>query len=229
MANENQDLMISQMIMATQLDGNEMVPFAKDKGNGMFLLSLLKAFINEGLATQASVNGKQNQLIPGEGIEISADNRISVKLDTDLFETVDVLPTSEIKKKIYLVKDPNGDEESNEFIEYLYINGKWEIVGKYSPKVNLTEYMKSEVAEKTFAKKSDVPSIAGLATSEALNVVALDVANLKTTLLTIQNQMKNVLVLPTKDGKIYAVKDGLYVQVADTTENIATTTKDPGE
>lgn len=154
---ENKDLPISQLTLATQLDGNEYVPFAKDKGNGAFLLSLLRTFIREGLATQSSVDGKQNRLKAGNGISISPDNTISSTLDVSLFRIVDALPTAEIENKIYLVKDANGKEGENEYLEYLYLNGKWELIGKYTATVDLSPYMKKTEADALYAKKTELP------------------------------------------------------------------------
>lgn len=54
---------------------------------------------------------------------------------------VDVLPTEDIDENtIYLVKKPDAGEEDNTHIEYMYINGKWEIIG--DTKTDLSEYAK---------------------------------------------------------------------------------------
>ena len=89
----NQDLPISQLVLATALNGEELLPFAKDNANGALLVSLLKTFIRDGLATQEAVNAKQNKLTAGYGIEITADNKIKSTLDVSLFKIVDTLPT----------------------------------------------------------------------------------------------------------------------------------------
>lgn len=46
---EEKDLPISQLGLVTELDGNEIVPFAKENGNGSFLVSLLKQFVTSGI------------------------------------------------------------------------------------------------------------------------------------------------------------------------------------
>ncbi len=46
---EEKDLPISQLGLVTELDGNEIVPFAKENGNGSFLISLLKQFVTSGI------------------------------------------------------------------------------------------------------------------------------------------------------------------------------------
>lgn len=94
------------LIPALQLDGNEIIPFAKDNANGSMLVSLLKAFITDGYATTSALNGKQNKLTPGYGIEITPENEIRTKLDVSPFEVVDEPsdirhPTSRIKSIAY--------------------------------------------------------------------------------------------------------------------------------
>lgn len=56
----SKDLMTSQLPTATELDGEELVAFAKGGGNGSFPVSLLKSHIREGLATAQSVTDLQN-------------------------------------------------------------------------------------------------------------------------------------------------------------------------
>lgn len=215
--------------MATQLDGNELLPFAKDNGNGAFLLSLLKAFVREGLATQTTVDGKQNRLKAGHGISISPDNTISTTLDVSLFKIVDVLPTANIENKIYLVPDSNGKEGANEYIEYLYILGKWEIVGKYTATVDLSPYILKEDAELLYAKKTDIPDVSGFADLQAVNRLANRLATLEKELQSAKTKLSTIPTMPLEDGKCYAIKSGAWVEIADVTESVATMTNDPDE
>ena len=54
---------------------------------------------------------------------------------------VESLPAEDISETtVYLVKDMNGD--NNLYSEYIYVNGEWEILGKY--KVDLTNYYTKE-------------------------------------------------------------------------------------
>lgn len=46
---EDRDLKISELKVATQLDGREIIPFAKDDANGSLLVSLLKPIFVMGL------------------------------------------------------------------------------------------------------------------------------------------------------------------------------------
>ncbi len=220
----NKDLPISQLVQALDLNGQELVPFAKDNANGAFSVALLTSIIREGLATRSSVNGKQNKLIPGYGIEITADNEIRTKLDVSPFKVVEELPTSEIENKVYLVLDPDGEVGKNEYIEYLWVNDYWEIVGKYTAAVDLTPYIKSADAERIYAKKSDIPDTTDFVTRGVVSVLAEQVATLTTQLASVQNKLNTIPSIPLADGKCYALKNGSWVVVADITESIATVT-----
>lgn len=69
-------------------------------------------------------------------------------------EVVDALPSSGEENVFYLVKDTNG-KDGNNYLEYLWINGKWELIG--STQVDLSGYAtKSDVESK--AEKADIPT-----------------------------------------------------------------------
>ena len=58
------------------------------------------------------------------------------------FIPVAELPTEGIDESaIYIIPDPDGAEE-NRFIEYVYIAGSWEVLGKISVQVDHSEYVK---------------------------------------------------------------------------------------
>lgn len=66
----------------------------------------------------------------------------NIVLNVDLYEVVSVLPTENINvNKIYLVVDSNG-VTTNVYEEYLYVNNKWELIGKYKAGIDLTPYVK---------------------------------------------------------------------------------------
>lgn len=69
-------------------------------------------------------------------------------------EVVTSLPATGKDDVIYLVKDTKG-KDNNNYLEYLWIDGKWELIG--STQVDLSEYAtKSEVDSK--AEKVDIPT-----------------------------------------------------------------------
>lgn len=66
-------------------------------------------------------------------------------IDTDLFIVVSELPTEDIKEgKIYCIKDTSSTAQDNGYIEYAYINNKWEKIGQFQAKPNLRGYAKLE-------------------------------------------------------------------------------------
>ena len=57
---------------------------------------------------------------------------------------VQTLPTHDIDESaIYLVPLENPTEEGNNYAEYVYINGAWELLGKIGVQVDLTDYVKN--------------------------------------------------------------------------------------
>ena len=64
-------------------------------------------------------------------------------ISTDLFLVVSELPTEDIKEgKIYCIKDTSSTAQDNNYIEYAYINNKWEKIGEFQAKPNLSGYAK---------------------------------------------------------------------------------------
>lgn len=84
-------------------------------------------------------------------------------LDTTVAEVVTALPTTNIKKHIYLIKDPNGVLQ-DQYEEYIYTGdtsatydpSKWEKLGDFRTTVDLTEFHKK--IQGIYAKKSEVLS-----------------------------------------------------------------------
>lgn len=80
-------------------------------------------------------------------------------------EVVDALPSSGEENVFYLVKDTNG-KDGNNYLEYLWINGKWELIGStqvdlsgYASKIDLEkESIKLEESISNKAEKDDIPT-----------------------------------------------------------------------
>lgn len=81
-------------------------------------------------------------------------------LDTTVAEVVTALPTTNIKKHIYLIEDEDGDTQ-NQYKEYIYTGdtsatydaSKWEKLGDFRATVDLADY----------AKKVDAVNLNGIA------------------------------------------------------------------
>lgn len=68
------------------------------------------------------------------------------KIDTSLFIIVETLPDIDIDThKIYIIPS-NNPEEDNLFIEYIYINDKWKVVGTVNVDLN-NYYTKSQATD----------------------------------------------------------------------------------
>nr|DAT77386.1 MAG TPA: hypothetical protein [Caudoviricetes sp.] len=64
-------------------------------------------------------------------------------ISTNLFIVVSELPTEDIKEgKIYCIRDTSSTAQDNNYIEYAYINNKWEKVGEFQAKPDLSGYAK---------------------------------------------------------------------------------------
>lgn len=64
-------------------------------------------------------------------------------ISTDLFIVVSELPTEDIKEgKIYCIRDTSSTAQDNNYIEYAYINNKWEKIGEFKAEPNLSGYAK---------------------------------------------------------------------------------------
>ena len=74
-------------------------------------------------------------------------------ISTDLFIIVSELPTEDIKEgKIYCIKDTSSTAQDNNYIEYAYINNKWEKIGEFKAEPDLSQYARIDKAN-TFTKK----------------------------------------------------------------------------
>lgn len=85
----------------------------------------------------------------------------NVTIDLTLFKIVDSLPTTDIDEtKIYLVAN-SQTSGSNVYTEYIYANGKWEILGEYKSDIDLTPYVKTTTMNTALATKVDTVNTDG--------------------------------------------------------------------
>lgn len=132
-------------------------------------------------------NGKQDKLTAGEGIKIE-NNTISSTIDTTLYKVVSELPTTDIQEnKIYLIHTTSSIN-NNVYTEYIYVNGKWEILGdfNYDEQIDFSTFLTKVEAASTYqpkgnyALKSEIPNISGKAdktyVDSQINTVNTEVA-----------------------------------------------------
>ena len=68
-------------------------------------------------------------------------------IDTNLFVIVDELPEEDIKDgKIYCIKDTRTRDNWNVYIEYAYLNNKWEKIGEFKANPDLSGYARLDGA-----------------------------------------------------------------------------------
>lgn len=81
-------------------------------------------------------------------------------ISTNLFIVVSELPTEDIKEgKIYCIRDTSSTAQDNNYIEYAYINNKWEKVGEFQAEPDLSGYA-----------RLDSPKFTGNAFANSLSV-----------------------------------------------------------
>lgn len=103
------------------------------------MVTLQKGYIDNQDAT------KQDKFTIGKGLEMTPEGQLNVTLDTTIFKVVDSLPSAPASgdgNKIHLVLTGTS-QDGNLYTEYLYINDKWEELGKFKADVDLTPYLKT--------------------------------------------------------------------------------------
>lgn len=137
---------------------NETIDIFTVDENGMSAINIVKT---GGTATQVLMaNGSVKSLGLNNGIA-TLDSKGNVplsqlgNLDTTVAEVVTALPTTNIKKHIYLIKDADGVTQ-NKYEEYIYTGdtsatydaSKWEKLGDFRATVDLKDYAKKSDAVK---------------------------------------------------------------------------------
>lgn len=116
---------------------------------------------------QSSANQIMEQVGAPNGIApLDADGFVDLKylgnLDITVVEVVSALPTTNIKKHLYMVKSSETTSQ-NIYKEYIYIGdpsaaydaSKWEQLGEYKANVDLSGYLTKTGASSTYLTKTD--------------------------------------------------------------------------
>lgn len=134
---------------------NETIDIFDVDENGMKAISIVKT---GGTATQVLMADGSVKEVGGKSGIAGLDTNGNVplanlgNLDTTVAEVVTALPTSNIKRHIYLVKD--SDTANNKYEEYVYTGDisaaydstKWEKLGDFRATVDLADYAKKNKA-----------------------------------------------------------------------------------
>lgn len=133
-------------------DENETIDIFTVDENGMEAIKIVRT---EGTATQVLMaDGSIKTLGLNNGIAtLDSNGYVPLaqlgNLDTTVSEVVTALPTTNIKKHIYLIKDTSGVSQ-NQYEEYIYTGdtsatydaSKWEKLGDFRATVDLADYAK---------------------------------------------------------------------------------------
>jgi hypothetical protein len=155
---------------------NETISVFNVDENGMSAMSIMKT---GGTATQVLMaDGSVKTLNASNGIAgLDARGYVPLaqlgNLDTTVAEVVTTLPTTNIKKHIYLVKDASGVTQ-NQYEEYIYTGdtsatydaSKWEKLGDFRATVDLAGYAKTADVNTALSNKVDKVSGKGLSTND---------------------------------------------------------------
>ena len=87
------------------------------------------------------------------------------------YKVVNELPENGDKGVVYLVK-AEEEAENNKYVEYIYVDDTYEIIGSFSTDINLTQYYTKEESDGKYATKAEIPSTDNLATKEELALKA---------------------------------------------------------
>ncbi len=125
-----------------------------NKANGAIVLDANGHIPSTADTAFRKINGKSILKANGDTSDITID------LSLFVIPTDNQLPTTGIDpNKIYLIRQAAGSaaspgqDDSNIYIEYLYVNNAWEKIGEYKASIDHTAYLKKTEAETTYVKQ----------------------------------------------------------------------------
>lgn len=141
--------------------------------------------------------------INGKSILKTNEDTSDITIDLSLFviPVDNQLPTTDIDpNKIYLIRQAvgsatsPGQDDSNIYIEYLYVNDAWEKIGEYKASIDDTAYLKKTEAETTYVKQTNgSPAFYMLNTGDALPEEIDDTVNISAvSVYLLQNTFKRL-------------------------------------
>ena len=157
----------------------------------------------------------------------SIENGNNITIDLTLFKVVDQLPVSDIDvNKIYLLPNPAG-ADNNTYIEYMYINGSWEVVGEYKSEMSLDNYYTKEQTDEKFLTKVEVGNLADYVKNGELDTKVSEAGYVKTealtTTLTSYAKKTDIPSVPTKLSEL--INDSDFITTYTETDPVWTSEK----
>lgn len=138
-------------------------------------------------------------------------------IDTDLFIVVSELPTEDIKEgKIYCIRDTSSTAQDNNYIEYAYINNKWEKVGEFQAKPDLSGYARLSGAKFTGKIEGDSATFKNLYNTVANTLYVgdgrlIDVYKENRSYTKVYNTNGLISSIGTPEDFIFTLEDGTRV------------------
>lgn len=179
-----------------------------------------------GKSTQALIaDGSVKEIGSANGIA-TLDSKGNVplsqlgNLDTTVAEVVTALPTTNIKKHIYLIKDASGVSQ-NQYEEYIYTGdtsatydaSKWEKLGDFRATVDLAGYAKKDEAVNFFeiiTTANDIMLVAKSISRSEIDWISLDPAT----------STKSGIMKATDKVKLDGIASGATADSAITTAEV---------
>ena len=181
-----------------------------------------------GTATQVLIaNGSVREIGSANGIAgLDANGNVPLaqlgNLDTTVAEVVTALPTTNIKKHIYLIKDTGGVTQ-NQYEEYIYTGdtsatydaSKWEKLGDFRATVDLANYAKKSEAVAKIEHNNDKTHI-------TINFTTIDNVSLGAASIFGASDTNAGLMISADKIKLNGIASGATADSAITTAEIDT-------
>ena len=172
---------------------------------------------------EGDLDKKQDKLTPGNNITIE-DNVISCSIDTKLFVILQDgnLPDVGDNNKIYLLPN-NQSALNNQFTEYYYDNGRWEILGEFKPEVDLSAYITNNKWETEIPPCVDNKFKDYTTTSQVRTICQEEIGGLIETAISTANEYTDNEIVKVKNDILNQVKSDNETQnsvIIDNTNRI---------
>ena len=168
---------------------------------------------------EGDLDKKQDKLTPGNNITIE-DNVISCSIDTKLFVILQDgnLPDVGDNNKIYLLPN-NQSALNNQFTEYYYDNGRWEILGEFKPEVDLSAYVTNKKWETEIPPCVDNKFKDYTTTSQVRTICQEEIGGLIETAISTANEYTDNEIVKVKNDILNQVKSDNETQNSVITDN----------
>lgn len=211
-------------------DGNSTVVTDLEINQGKIKANMF--VMNEGTSTEVLIaNGSVKGIGSANGIAgLDSNGYVPLaqlgNLDTTVAEVVTALPTTNIKKHIYLIKDTDGVTQ-NQYEEYLYTGdtsatydaSKWEKLGDFRATVDLADYAKkNEVVGINEIKVVKIPQ--GSSTKQMIEFSNINRGDATSVTFETATTSMNGFISASDKNKLDGISSGATADSAITTAEI---------